>query len=106
VDSGSIHAIELVFLLLLFVVVFRSLAQRLRLPYSIISVIAGTLLGFVPGTPRIKRDRDMAFFAVLRVTIHQIGESCLNVVLFFQLLKVGTCFAFHFSVELACGICQ
>jgi Kef-type K+ transport system membrane component KefB len=75
VDSGSIHAIELVFLLLLFVVVFRFLAQRLRLPYSIISVIAGTLLGFVPGTPRIKRDRDVAFFAVLRVTIHQ-NRSC------------------------------
>ncbi len=65
-DSGSIHAIELVFLLLLlFVVVFGFLAQRLRLPYPIVLVIAGTLLGFVPGIPRIKLDPDVVFFVVL-----------------------------------------
>jgi monovalent cation/hydrogen antiporter len=66
VDSGNIHAVELIFLLLLlFVVVFGYLAERLRLPYPILLVIAGTLLGFVPGIPSIKLDPDVVFFVVL-----------------------------------------
>jgi monovalent cation/hydrogen antiporter len=65
-QGSSIHAVELVFLLLLlFVVVFGFLAQRLRLPYPIVLVIAGTLLGFVPGIPRIALDPDLVFFVVL-----------------------------------------
>ena len=65
-DGSSIHAIELVFLLLLlFVVVFGLLAERLRLPYPIVLVIAGTLLGFVPGIPTIKLEPDAVFFVVL-----------------------------------------
>src|SRR5215467_5774436 len=64
--SGGIHAVELVFLLLLlFVVVFGLLAERLRLPYPIVLVIAGTLLGFVPGIPTIKLEPDAVFFLVL-----------------------------------------
>jgi CPA1 family monovalent cation:H+ antiporter len=64
--SGGIHALELVFLLLLlFVVVFGFLAERLRLPYPIVLVIAGTLLGFVPGIPGVKLGPDVVFFVVL-----------------------------------------
>lgn len=58
--------IELVFLLLLlFVAAFGALACRLRTPYPIVLVIAGLLLGFVPGIPRIILNPDIIFFAVL-----------------------------------------
>jgi Na+/H+ antiporter len=64
--TGSIQAVEIVFLLLLlFVVVFGYLAQKLRLPYPIVLVIAGTLLGFVPGIPKIMLDPELVFFVVL-----------------------------------------
>jgi Na+/H+ antiporter len=58
--------VEVVFLLLLlFVAAFGALACRLRTPYPIVLVIAGLLLGFVPGIPRIILDPDVVFFVVL-----------------------------------------
>jgi Na+/H+ antiporter len=64
-DQG-IHGVELVFLLLLlFVVVFAALAQKLKTPYPIVLVIAGLLLSFVPGIPGIALNPDLVFLVVL-----------------------------------------
>ncbi len=64
--AGSIQGLELVFLLLLlFVVAFGALAKKLQTPYPIVLVIAGLLLSFVPGTPKITLDPDVIFFVVL-----------------------------------------
>src|SRR5437870_8379456 len=64
--SSSVQAVELVFLLLLlFVVAFGALARKLQTPYPIILVIAGTLLGFVPGIPKISLNPDVVFFVIL-----------------------------------------
>ena len=50
--GSEIHSVELVFLLLLgFVAVFAALARRLQMPYPIVLVIAGLILGFIPGIP-------------------------------------------------------
>src|SRR5215467_5558869 len=58
--------VEIVFLLLLlFVAAFGAIACRLRTPYPIVLVIAGLLLGFVPGVPMITLKPDIIFFAVL-----------------------------------------
>jgi monovalent cation/hydrogen antiporter len=58
--------VEVVFLLLLlFVAAFGALACRLRTPYPIVLVIAGLLLGFVPGIPRITLNPDVIFLVVL-----------------------------------------
>ncbi len=63
---SPVQAVELVFLLLLlFVVAFGALARRLRIPYPIVLVIAGTLLGFVPGIPKITLNPDVIFFVFL-----------------------------------------
>lgn len=63
--TGNVQAVELVFLLLLlFVVAFGALARKLQVPYPIVLVIAGGLLGFVPGIPRIALNPDV-FFVVL-----------------------------------------
>jgi Na+/H+ antiporter len=52
-------------LLLLFVVAFGALARKLKIAYPIVLVIAGGLLGFVPGIPRIALNPDVIFFVIL-----------------------------------------
>ncbi|HEY1800819.1 MAG TPA: Na+/H+ antiporter [Terriglobales bacterium] len=69
--SSSVQAVELVFLLLLlFVVAFGALARKLKVPYPIVLVIAGALLGFVPGIPPIALNPDIVFFVVLPPLIY------------------------------------
>ena len=64
--TGNVQAVELVFLLLLlFVVAFGALARKLQVPYPIVLVIAGGLLGFVPGIPKIALNPDIIFFVIL-----------------------------------------
>lgn len=65
-SGSSLHSIELVLLLLLlFVAGFAWLAQRLKIPYPIVLVIAGLVLGFVPGIPRVSLDPELIFLVVL-----------------------------------------
>src|SRR5258708_40088360 len=65
-QSGGIHELELVLLLLLvFVVVFAALARKLQTPYPIVLVIAGLLLSFMPGIPKISLNPDVVFLVVL-----------------------------------------
>ncbi|MGA9800240.1 MAG: Na+/H+ antiporter [Terriglobales bacterium] len=64
--TGNVQAVELVvLLLLLFVVAFGALARKLQVPYPIVLVIAGGLLGFVPAIPRIALNPDVIFFVFL-----------------------------------------
>ena len=64
--GGAIHAVQIVFLLLLlFVAVFAALAQKLETPYPIVLVLAGLALGFIPGIPRIALRPDLVFFVLL-----------------------------------------
>jgi len=52
-QGNSVHAVELVFLLLLlFVVVFASVARKLQLPYPIVLVIAGLFSASFPESPK------------------------------------------------------
>ncbi len=64
--GSGIHAVELVvLLLLLFVVLFGALAEKLKTPYPIVLVIAGLGLSFVPSVPRITLNPDIVFLLVL-----------------------------------------
>src|SRR5882762_7567165 len=64
--GGGIPALELVFFVLLFfVVVFAWLARKLETPYPIVLVVAGLLLGFVPGIPKVSLNPDIVFLIVL-----------------------------------------
>ncbi len=65
-ETSSVETVELVFLLLLFfVAVFGSLAQKLKVPYPIVLVIGGGLLGFLPVIPRITLNPEAVFFVIL-----------------------------------------
>lgn len=66
VQGGEVHAVQALFLvLLLFVVIFAALARKLETPYPIVLVIAGLLLSFIPGTPRIDLNPNVIFLVVL-----------------------------------------
>ncbi|HEX4486221.1 MAG TPA: Na+/H+ antiporter [Terriglobales bacterium] len=63
---GNVQQVEFVFLLLLlFVVAFGTLANKLKVPYPIVLVVAGLLLGLIPGIPRISLNPDIVFFVIL-----------------------------------------
>lgn len=62
----GIHGGQLVMLLLLlFVTIFAAVARKIQVPYPIVLVIAGLLLGFVPGIPQIALQPDLIFLVVL-----------------------------------------
>lgn len=64
--TPGIPAVQLILLLLLvFVVAFSTLALRLKTPYPIVLVVAGLLLGFVPGIPKVALDPELVFLVVL-----------------------------------------
>lgn len=63
---ADVHAVEIIFLLLLFfVVAFGALARKLKIAYPIVLVIGGLLLGFVPGIPRVALNPDIVFLIIL-----------------------------------------
>src|SRR5215213_5798454 len=57
--------IEIVIGLLVVVAVLATLATRLRVPYPILFVLGGSVLGFVPGLPRVKLDPELVFLLFL-----------------------------------------
>src|ERR1700722_14134372 len=66
VTGAGIQAVLAVFLLLLgFLVMFAGLARRLKVPYPILLVIAGLLVSFLPGMPRIGLDPNLVFLVFL-----------------------------------------
>lgn len=65
-DGGGLQSLELIFLLLLiFVVLFAALARKLQTPYPIVLVIAGLLLTFIPGIPKVTLNPEVIFLVVL-----------------------------------------
>ncbi len=65
-QTNAVHEVQTVVLLLLgLVIIFALVARRLQTPYPIVLVIAGLLLGFMPGMPRITLDPDIVFLLVL-----------------------------------------
>src|SRR5882672_60668 len=63
---STVENLELVLILLLVcVVAFGAIANRLKIPYPILLVIGGLALSLVPGIPRFNLDPDMIFLGVL-----------------------------------------
>jgi NhaP-type Na+/H+ or K+/H+ antiporter len=63
---SEIRAVQFVFLLLLFFVLFFGiLARKLRTPYPIVMVVGGLVLSFIPAVPGITLNPDLIFLVVL-----------------------------------------
>jgi len=60
-----IDVVEVVFGLLVAVAALALLARRLRIPYPILLVVGGLLLGLIPRLPRVRLDPDLVFLFFL-----------------------------------------
>jgi monovalent cation/hydrogen antiporter len=60
-----VKEIEVVVILLAVVAVLTVVARRIRVPYPILMVVGGLVLGFVPGLPRIVLDPDIVLLLFL-----------------------------------------
>jgi CPA1 family monovalent cation:H+ antiporter len=65
VHVAMIHQVELVLGLLMVVAALVTLSSRFNLPYPILLVVGGLLLGFIPGLPRIQLAPDLIFLIFL-----------------------------------------
>ncbi|WP_353063251.1 Na+/H+ antiporter [Tunturibacter psychrotolerans] len=64
--GSSLHAVETVILLLLVLVAgFAAMAQRIKVPYPIVLVLAGLIISFLPRMPRVPLDPDVVFVVFL-----------------------------------------
>ena len=64
--AETIHRVEFILLLLLLLAAgFTTLARRFHTPYPIVLVIAGLLLSFVPGLPRVSLNPDVVLLILL-----------------------------------------
>ena len=59
------HEIEIVLGLLMVVAVLAVVAQRLKIPYPILLVIGGLVLGFIPGLPHVELEPELVFVLFL-----------------------------------------
>src|SRR5918995_1481807 len=57
--------LEIVVGLLVAVAALATLAARIKVPYPILLVLGGSLLGFVPGLPRVRLDPELVFVLFL-----------------------------------------
>ena len=57
--------IEAILILLIAVAVLATLANKIKVPYPILLVLGGLVLGFVPGLPRAELEPDMMFLLFL-----------------------------------------
>ncbi len=57
--------IKIVLGLLLVATVLAVVAQRLAVPYAILLVLGGLVLGFVPGLPRVEIEPEVVFLVFL-----------------------------------------
>lgn len=60
-----IHDVEVVLGLLVVVAALVTLAGRINLPYPLLLVVGGLILGFVPGLPRVALEPDLVFLIFL-----------------------------------------
>ena len=59
------HHIEIILGLLLVVAILAVVAERLVIPYPIVLVLGGLVLGFIPGLPRVDIDPELVFLVFL-----------------------------------------
>lgn len=59
------HEIEIILGLLLVVAALAVVAERLAVPYPILLVVGGLVLGFIPGLPEVELDPELVFLLFL-----------------------------------------
>jgi NhaP-type Na+/H+ or K+/H+ antiporter len=72
--QGSVHATQLIALSILFLVTaFALVARRLSIPYPIVLVAGGVLVGLIPGVPAVNLNPEVIFLVVLPPLLYSTG---------------------------------
>jgi CPA1 family monovalent cation:H+ antiporter len=71
--SDALLAIELIFLLLIVATALAILARRVGVPYPILLVIGGLVLGLIPGLPQVELEPDVVFLLFLPPILFAAG---------------------------------
>lgn len=61
----GLHQLEIIIMLLAVVLALTTIAQRIGIPYPILLVLGGLVLGLVPGLPRVTLHPDLVFLVFL-----------------------------------------
>src|SRR2546426_4872493 len=61
----ALHQLEIIIVLLAVVLALTSVARKVLIPYPIILVIGGLVLGMVPGLPTVTLNPDLIFLVFL-----------------------------------------
>jgi CPA1 family monovalent cation:H+ antiporter len=61
----NLHQLQTVILLLMAMLALTAVARKLTVPYPILLVIGGLVLGFIPGLPAVRLDPDLVFLVFL-----------------------------------------
>ena len=61
----SLHQLETIILLLIAVLALAAIARKLVIPYPILLVIGGLVLGLIPGVPTLRLDPNVVFLVFL-----------------------------------------
>lgn len=64
-QSSTAATIEIVLILLIAATVLAVVARRLAIPYPVLLVLGGLLLGFIPGLPAVELEPDVVFLLFL-----------------------------------------
>jgi Na+/H+ antiporter len=70
-----VHEIELLVFLLLAVAVLAGFGLRFSIPYPVVLVVGGLVIGLVPGLPSPRLDPDLVLFAFLPPLLYSAGVS-------------------------------
>ncbi|GGE93682.1 Na+/H+ antiporter [Hymenobacter cavernae] len=63
--------LEIVLLLMVVMAVLSAIAHRFRLPYAVLLVLAGLVIGFIPGLPSVALDPDIIFLVFLPPLLYE-----------------------------------
>lgn len=61
----SLHQLEIIIVLLAVVLALTTVARKMLIPYPILLVIGGLILGMIPGLPTVTLDPDLVFLVFL-----------------------------------------
>ena len=61
----NLHQLEIIILLLAVVLALTTVARRILIPYPILLVVGGLVLGIVPGLPTVALNPDLVFLVFL-----------------------------------------
>lgn len=72
----SLHQLETIILLLAAVLALTTIAKKILIPYPVLLVIRGLILGMLPGLPAVTLSPNLVFLVFLPPILWAAAERC------------------------------